>query len=72
MFAIPDDTAANSSAPPWSSGRFARAEAGQILDECRRRLSPFEVPARLVVVASLPHTAKGALDRRAVQEQFAG
>ena len=72
MFAIPDDTYGELVGAAVVLGRFARAEAEPILDECRRRLSPFEVPARLVVVASLPHTAKGALDRRAVQEQFAG
>jgi acyl-CoA synthetase (AMP-forming)/AMP-acid ligase II len=42
-----------------------------ILRECKSKLSPFEVPERLEVVAALPHTAKGALDRRAVEEQFA-
>ena len=71
VFAIPDETYGELVGAAVVVGQFARAEAGQILDECRRRLSPFEVPARLVVVASLPHTAKGALDRRAVQEQFA-
>jgi non-ribosomal peptide synthetase component E (peptide arylation enzyme) len=29
------------------------------------------VPDRLEVVAALPHTAKGALDRRAVRDQYA-
>jgi non-ribosomal peptide synthetase component E (peptide arylation enzyme) len=43
----------------------------QILRYCRNRLSAFEVPDRLEVVAALPHTAKGALDRRAVEAQFA-
>jgi acyl-CoA synthetase (AMP-forming)/AMP-acid ligase II len=70
-FAIPDETYGELVGAAVVVGQFARADADQILDECRRRLSPFEVPARLLVVASLPHTAKGALDRRAVQEQFA-
>ncbi len=43
----------------------------QILQYCRSRLSAFEVPDRLDVVAALPHTAKGALDRRAVEAQYA-
>jgi acyl-CoA synthetase (AMP-forming)/AMP-acid ligase II len=42
----------------------------QILEYCRNQLSAFEVPDRLEVVAALPHTAKGALDRRAVEAQF--
>jgi acyl-CoA synthetase (AMP-forming)/AMP-acid ligase II len=38
---------------------------------CRSELAPFEVPDRIDIVAALPHTAKGALDRRAVQNQYA-
>jgi acyl-CoA synthetase (AMP-forming)/AMP-acid ligase II len=43
----------------------------EILQDSRNRLAPFEVPDRLTVVAALPHTAKGALDRRAVEDQYA-
>jgi acyl-CoA synthetase (AMP-forming)/AMP-acid ligase II len=42
-----------------------------ILRYCHNRLSSFEVPERLEVVAALPHTAKGAIDRRAVEDQYA-
>jgi acyl-CoA synthetase (AMP-forming)/AMP-acid ligase II len=45
--------------------------AEQILQYCRDRLSAFEVPDRLDVVPALPHTAKGALDRRAVDARYA-
>jgi acyl-CoA synthetase (AMP-forming)/AMP-acid ligase II len=45
--------------------------AEEILEDSRNRLAPFEVPERLTVVATLPHTAKGALDRRAVAIQRA-
>ena len=38
---------------------------------CRERLAAFEVPASVQEAGSLPHTAKGSLDRRAVTEQFA-
>ncbi|WP_046497073.1 FadD7 family fatty acid--CoA ligase [Streptomyces odonnellii] len=38
---------------------------GEILQYCRHRLSAVELPDRLKVVAALPHTAKGGLDRRA-------
>jgi acyl-CoA synthetase (AMP-forming)/AMP-acid ligase II len=44
---------------------------GQILEYSRSRLSPVEVPDRLEIVASLPHTAKGGLDRRAVRARYA-
>ena len=71
VFAIPDATygervgAAVVVSPPESVG------PDQILESCRSQLAPFEVPDRLEVVGGLPHTAKGALDRRAVQDQYA-
>ncbi len=37
-----------------------------LLAHCRDQLAPYEVPERLAIVPSLPHTAKGALDRSAV------
>ncbi|MFF7449048.1 MULTISPECIES: FadD7 family fatty acid--CoA ligase [unclassified Streptomyces] len=45
--------------------------ADEILRYCRDRLAAFEVPDRLDMVGSLPYTAKGALDRKAVQARFA-
>jgi acyl-CoA synthetase (AMP-forming)/AMP-acid ligase II len=45
--------------------------AEEILRACRSELSRFEVPDRIEVVAALPHTAKGALDRRAVYDKYA-
>jgi acyl-CoA synthetase (AMP-forming)/AMP-acid ligase II len=41
----------------------------EILQQCRGLLAPFEMPERLEIVASLPHTAKGALDRRAIRDR---
>ncbi|WP_405824142.1 FadD7 family fatty acid--CoA ligase [Streptomyces sp. NBC_01390] len=46
-------------------------EAAEILRYCRDRLAAFEVPDRLDVVAALPYTAKGGLDRKAVQARYA-
>ncbi|MFE4664470.1 AMP-binding protein [Streptomyces sp. NPDC056716] len=43
----------------------------RILRYCRTRLAPFEVPERIRVVAALPHTAKGGLDRRALRARYA-
>ena len=37
---------------------------------CRERLAAFEVPATFQEASTLPHTAKGSLDRRAVIDQF--
>ncbi|MDW4910493.1 FadD7 family fatty acid--CoA ligase [Streptomyces sp. ADMS] len=45
--------------------------AAEILRYCRDRLAAFEVPERLEVVAALPHTGKGGLDRKAVQARYA-
>lgn len=47
------------------------ADTGRILAYCRARLAPYEVPDRLEIAHALPHTAKGALDRQAVVEQYA-
>ncbi|MFE2042071.1 FadD7 family fatty acid--CoA ligase [Streptomyces sp. NPDC059477] len=43
----------------------------RILRYCRTRLAPFEVPEQIRVVAALPHTAKGGLDRRALRARYA-
>jgi non-ribosomal peptide synthetase component E (peptide arylation enzyme) len=46
-------------------------EREEILRYGRDRLAAFEVPDRLELVAALPYTAKGALDRKAVQARYA-
>jgi acyl-CoA synthetase (AMP-forming)/AMP-acid ligase II len=38
---------------------------------CRTRLSSFEVPQRIHIVANFPRTAKGSTDRHALAVQFA-
>jgi acyl-CoA synthetase (AMP-forming)/AMP-acid ligase II len=43
----------------------------QILKWCHDQLAAFEVPDRIEIVTDLPHTAKGALDRRAVEARYA-
>jgi acyl-CoA synthetase (AMP-forming)/AMP-acid ligase II len=50
-----------------SHGNDVRSE--EILLQCRGLLAPFEMPERLEIVASLPQTAKGALDRRAIRDR---
>jgi acyl-CoA synthetase (AMP-forming)/AMP-acid ligase II len=71
VFAIPDATYGErvGAAVVVTEGEGVAAE--EILEDSRNRLAPFEVPERLTVVAALPHTAKGALDRRAVAIQRA-
>jgi len=46
------------------------ATEGELRDYCRTRLSAFEVPERIYIVADFPRTAKGSTDRRALAEQF--
>lgn len=43
----------------------------EILQYCRDHLAAFEVPDRLELTDALPHTAKGGLDRKAVQARYA-
>jgi acyl-CoA synthetase (AMP-forming)/AMP-acid ligase II len=71
VFAIPDATYGERVGAAVVVAQVGTIGPDQILQDCRSKLSPFEIPERLEVVAALPHTAKGALDRRAVQEQYA-
>ncbi|MER5915702.1 FadD7 family fatty acid--CoA ligase [Streptomyces sp. NPDC001982] len=71
VFAVPDATYGTQvgAAVVVHEGEVTGPEP--ILRHCRTRLAPFEVPERLEIVAALPHTPKGALDRRAVDAQYA-
>jgi acyl-CoA synthetase (AMP-forming)/AMP-acid ligase II len=71
VFAIPDPTYGERVGAAVVVSQTENIGPETILQECRNKLSPFEVPDRVEVVAALPHTAKGALDRRAVEEQYA-
>ena len=42
---------------------------GRLLDHCRGRLQYFQVPARVMVVESLPLTAMGKVDRLAIENE---
>lgn len=46
--------------------------AAELIDFCRDRLAPYEIPASFIETGELPHTAKGSLDRRAVVKRFGG
>ena len=71
VFAIPDATYGERVGAAVVLSQDERFGSEEILQECRGKLSGFEMPERLEVVAALPHTAKGALDRRAVEDQYA-
>jgi acyl-CoA synthetase (AMP-forming)/AMP-acid ligase II len=70
VFAIPDATYGERVGAAVVVDESAGVRPADILASCRSRLAPFEVPERLEVVAVLPHTAKGALDRRAVADRY--
>jgi acyl-CoA synthetase (AMP-forming)/AMP-acid ligase II len=72
VFAIPDAMYGQRVGAAVVVSEHESVEAEAILRDCYGRLSSFEVPERLEVVAALPHTAKGAIDRRAVEDQYAG
>jgi acyl-CoA synthetase (AMP-forming)/AMP-acid ligase II len=46
------------------------ASEGELRDYCRTKLSAFEIPERIYIVADFPRTAKGSTDRRALAAQF--
>jgi len=71
VFAVPDATYGQrvGAAVVVREGESTGAE--EILQYCRDRLAVFEVPDRLELTAALPHTAKGGLDRKAVQARYA-
>jgi len=41
---------------------------GELIEHCRRQLAPFKVPARIDVVADIPRTPTGKVQRRRVAE----
>jgi oxalate---CoA ligase len=43
-------------------------EVGELIEHCRQRLAPFKVPARIDVVADIPRTPTGKVQRRRVAE----
>jgi acyl-CoA synthetase (AMP-forming)/AMP-acid ligase II len=47
-----------------------KATEDELRDYCRTKLSVFEVPERIYIVADFPRTAKGSTDRHALAVQF--
>jgi len=71
VFAVPDATYGQRVAAAVVVRDGEGVDAAEILRYCRDRLAAFEVPDRLDVVDALPYTAKGGLDRKAVQARYA-
>ncbi|HEX4253058.1 MAG TPA: FadD7 family fatty acid--CoA ligase [Pseudonocardia sp.] len=69
VFAVPDAVYGQRvAAAVVTEGESVGSE--QILRYCRQWLPAFEVPDRIELVPDLPHTPKGALDRRAVDARY--
>ncbi|SNX65114.1 acyl-CoA synthetase (AMP-forming)/AMP-acid ligase II [Streptomyces sp. TLI_55] len=71
VFAVPDATYGQRVGAAVVVRDGEGVDAAEILRYCRDRLAAFEVPDRLEVVDALPYTAKGGLDRKAVQARYA-
>ncbi|MFJ9208788.1 FadD7 family fatty acid--CoA ligase [Streptomyces sp. NPDC102264] len=71
VYPVPDATYGQRVGAAVVTRDGAAPDADQILAYCRARLAPYEVPDRLEITRALPHTVKGALDRKAVAEQYA-
>ncbi|MDT7847826.1 FadD7 family fatty acid--CoA ligase [Streptomyces justiciae] len=71
VFAVPDATYGQRVGAAVVVREGESVDAAEILRYCRDRLAAFEVPDRLEVVDALPYTAKGGLDRKAVQARYA-
>ncbi|MFI6493682.1 FadD7 family fatty acid--CoA ligase [Streptomyces sp. NPDC050564] len=70
VFAVPDATYGQRVGAAVVVRADESIGAEEILQYCRDRLAAFEVPDRLELVAALPHTAKGGLDRLAVEARY--
>jgi acyl-CoA synthetase (AMP-forming)/AMP-acid ligase II len=70
VFAVPDTVYGQRVGAAVVVRQVDGAGREEILRYCRDRLAAFEVPDRLELVAALPYTAKGGLDRKAVQARY--
>ncbi len=50
----------------------AHANAERVLDHCRSNLAKYKVPMAIEIVAELPKTAVGKIDKKAVKELLSG
>lgn len=70
VFGVPDKLYGEAVAAVVVARGAAAPTADELVQFCRDRLAPFEIPAHVQWAAELPYTAKGSLDRRAVAERF--
>jgi acyl-CoA synthetase (AMP-forming)/AMP-acid ligase II len=70
VFGVPDKMYGETVAAVIVPRGSAAPTPDELAAFCRGRLAPFEVPTTFHQASTLPHTAKGSLDRRAVAQQF--
>ncbi|MGW3812754.1 FadD7 family fatty acid--CoA ligase [Streptomyces sp. NPDC005046] len=70
VFAVPDPVYGQRVGAAVAVRAGETVAPAEILRYCRDRLAAYEVPDRLELVAALPHTAKGGLDRLAVEARY--
>lgn len=71
VFAVPDPMYGEAVAAVIVPQQSRPPDFTELAEFCRKRLAPFEIPARFQETSALPHTPKGSLDRRAVAQRFA-
>jgi oxalate---CoA ligase len=69
-FGVPDDKYGELVGAAVTLG--SAVEVGELIEHCRQRLAPFKVPARIEIVADIPRTPTGKVQRRRVAEFVAG
>ncbi|MFZ3302252.1 MAG: FadD7 family fatty acid--CoA ligase, partial [Mycobacterium sp.] len=70
VFGVPDSLYGETVAAVIVPDPSAPPTVEKLVEFCRQRLAPFEVPGNIAVIGELPHTAKGSVDRRAVAQRF--
>ncbi len=48
----------------------AQTGASDLIDHCKRNLAPYKVPKQIHLVAALPRTTVGKIDRLALREKL--
>jgi len=72
-FGVPDPLRCSTDVQAFvtlSEGAERKGFEGRILDHCRERLQYFQVPARVMIVESLPLTTMGKVDRLAIEAEI--
>jgi acyl-CoA synthetase (AMP-forming)/AMP-acid ligase II len=70
VFGVPDETWGESVRASVVLGREDDARGGDLIDFCRGRLAHYKCPRAVDVLAALPRTGSGKIDKKALREPF--